>query len=125
MDSNQTDLIIQDEQQQTIDVHIMELYKIYMLNFFMKSYGPAKLFVILQRNHDLRMLDEKLSFLMLLSLFAFTWLLGSPLYSWVARLIKWLARLVTGHTNSNNNNQNSNINDNNEGGNAIVAAGGN
>lgn len=58
---------------------IMELCRIFLMNFYLRHFGRIRLFEILQREHERHQLATNRAFLMLIMLFLATWLLQSDL----------------------------------------------
>lgn len=95
---NQTEQYHNEQQQQQQDrqqqhpyrpsADIMELCRIFLLNFYMKHFGRVRLFDMLQREHERRNLATNRSYALLLACFTITWLLQSNLYRFIVNVLR-------------------------------------
>lgn len=82
--------------QQSVD--ILELCRIFLLNFYLKHLGPVRLFEMLQREHERYGLATGRAFALLAGCFLFTWLLQSDFYHTLMNLfVSWLQVLTSWH----------------------------
>lgn len=64
---------------------ILELCRLFMQNVYLKHYGRARLFAVLQTEYESQNLNALRSVRMLVTLFAITCFLQSPIYRFMAR----------------------------------------
>lgn len=79
---------------------VVQLCRLFLLDFYLKRLGKTRLFELLQREHERNNLASGRAFALLLACFLLTWLLGANYGALLSRLAAWPGQLAAGLFNS-------------------------